>query len=67
MGNNQEVLKSLVDACSLEGVMEMLATICAEKAEHPGIDWQDPRSAQRWLSAATRLSQAKPFFERLGL
>ena len=67
MENNQDVLKDLVDACSLEGVMEMLATICAEKAEHLDADRQDQRSAQRWLSAATRLSQAMPFFERLGL
>lgn len=67
MGNDQEVLKGLVDARSLEGVMEMLATICAERAEHLGADWQDQRSAQCWLSAATRLSQAMPFFEQLGL
>jgi hypothetical protein len=67
MGNDQDVLKDLVDARSLGGVMEMLATICAEKAEHLGANWQDQRSAQCWLSAATRLTQAMPFFEHLGL
>jgi len=60
-------LEAFVDAHGLESVISMLAEICHEKAGHLRANRLDERKAQVRDSAATRVSHAHPFFERLGI
>jgi hypothetical protein len=53
----QTALEDLVDACGLEGVLYMLADVCADKAEHINHSWQDQVLARRWLLARTKCSK----------
>ena len=58
-------LELLVDASSLPLVIEMLAVICDEKADHLRSNWQDADAAKAWASAARYLDKvtaAKVFY-----
>lgn len=45
-------LELVIDATSLRSVLEMLAEICHEKADHLASNWQDHTSARAWVKAA---------------
>lgn len=60
----KENLESMIDGSSVSEVLDLLGTICAEKAQHIRENWQDEPMAQRWeragwqcdrLSDSTRL------------
>lgn len=50
-------LEGLVDATSLEAVIDALIRVCNEKAEHLEADWQDGTSAMAWNKAAAKLAK----------
>jgi hypothetical protein len=50
-----EELESIIDSASLADVVEALAEIAREKAEHIRSTWQDAATAKPWDSAAKRL------------
>jgi hypothetical protein len=50
-------LEMLVDRHGLKQVIDMLATICEEKAEHVSINWQDIHLARSWKRDANKLAQ----------
>lgn len=43
-----EDLEILVDSVGVRGVLEMLAQVCHEKADHIRTNWQDTVTAHRW-------------------
>lgn len=53
-----EFLEGAVDRLGLREVIEHLASICSEKAEHLRSNWQDERSAARWDADTERLERA---------
>jgi hypothetical protein len=53
-------LEQLMDAASLDTLVELLAEIAAEKAEHIRSNWQDPMTAKVWDAAARQLGRVKP-------
>lgn len=52
-------LEFIVDRCSLARVLEALAEICSEKADHIRTNWQDHATARPWDAAERKLSHIK--------
>lgn len=51
----REALERLVDARGLENVLELLAMVCSEKADHIRTSYSDNALADRWDNACNRL------------
>ena len=51
-------LEQHVNVHGVEGILECLLTICAEKEEHVLCNWQDKILAGEWATAYTILSLA---------
>jgi len=49
------MLETSVDASCLADVLDALAEICREKAQHLVANWQDQRAAGLWNRAASRV------------
>jgi hypothetical protein len=47
-GLDMEALEAMVDRHGVSGVLSMLSEICAEKAEHLRVNWQDRPAAGVW-------------------
>ena len=62
-----EALENLVDKTSLEDVVDSLAELCLEKAEHLESNWQDTKSASSWLKCAKILEKAIKDISNIGL
>ena len=59
-------LESMVDTVGLSAVLDALASICSEKADHVRTTWQDEGLARLWdksakvvLDSATRVHAVK--------
>ena len=50
-------LEGMVDSTDVSAVVEVLADICSEKAQHIIEAWQDRASAAVWSKAALRLQR----------
>lgn len=50
-------LETLIDQWSLRVVCEMLAEICADKADHLQTNWQDSPSARAWQQYGGQLNR----------
>lgn len=48
----EETLERLIDATSLSRVVDALASIGRQKAEHLRVNWQDGATAREWDRAA---------------
>lgn len=46
--SEKDALEALMDACSVESVLNALSDLCEEKAEHVESNWQAKELAQRW-------------------
>lgn len=51
-------LESIVDTYSLREVLDALAEMCREKAQHVTENWQDTTLAETWGSAADEVQSA---------
>jgi hypothetical protein len=49
--DNTDLLERIVDLHGLPKTLDMLADICAEKAEHLRTNWQDKGAAKDWEKA----------------
>jgi hypothetical protein len=58
MDNLERELEELVDRHGLKTVVDRLASVCWEKAQHVQENWQDKALATRWNQAANRLETA---------
>lgn len=52
-----EALEAMVDRSGIGAVLEALAEICREKAEHLRENWQDEVSARMWDRRASALER----------
>lgn len=52
----QTDLELLVDRVGLSSVVDALAQLCGEKAEHLRVNWQDKESAKVWNADGSKLS-----------
>jgi pyruvoyl-dependent arginine decarboxylase (PvlArgDC) len=59
-----EKLETMMDHRSLNSVLDVLATICREKAEHIRANWQDAATARPWDRAARRIDEVTALAER---
>jgi hypothetical protein len=50
-------LESLIDSTSLREVLDAIADICAEKADHIRCNWQDEATARPWADCGQRLQR----------
>jgi|SoimicMinimDraft_4_1059732.scaffolds.fasta_scaffold00004_19 hypothetical protein len=48
---NKETLEAIVDSMGLELTVHALGQICADKAEHIAVNWQDTNTAKPWAKA----------------
>ena len=55
-GHDKEI-ENLIDLYGLKHVMDAIAHICDEKAEHLLTNWQDKNTAVRWHENASRIYQ----------
>lgn len=62
-----DALEALIDRIGLPNVVECLASVCGEKAEHVRVNWQDARAAKSWGAAETHLNRAAERVRTLGL
>lgn len=60
-------IESLIDANSLLDVLVALECICAEKAEHIAVNWQDAHTARPWREASTIIGTALRKIEPKGI
>jgi hypothetical protein len=60
MSNNvmQLELEILVDSYGVKAVLEALAQVCREKADHIRTNWQDQATAEVWEQNADRIDVA---------
>jgi len=52
-----EQLEQLIDQNSLQGVLNTLADVCSEKADHLQSNWQDTFEANIWTCRAKAISK----------
>jgi hypothetical protein len=57
------VLEQIIDASSIERLLELIADVCHEKAEHLRSAWQDANAAKSWERDAAKLLKLAPKFE----
>ena len=53
--DNLAKLENEVDTGTLGGVIEILAMVCREKADHLRSNWQDEQAAKSWERDAKKL------------
>lgn len=58
LAHDKDVLEAMVDSTSLATVVELLAEICHEKADHVYVTWQDCELAAQWTRDAKKLLRA---------
>ena len=54
---HREELELMVDRYSVAEVLQALAQVCREKADHIRSNWQDQTTARSWDAAAVRLDK----------
>ena len=55
--DHKVMLETSIDSFSLADVLEAIAEICREKAQHLSENWQDERTARLWEHAANRVER----------
>ena len=61
----QDAIEAIFDRYQWSAVIEMLANICNEKAEHLRTNWQDKHTARRYETAARAFQRiADPLREK---
>lgn len=55
----EDALEKLVDATSINRVLESLVCVCRGKAIHLAVNWQDASTAKEWERLAQRLEHAR--------
>ena len=58
--SRKDEFEAMIDATTLQEVVEALAEIAFEKAAHLRENWQDERSAKVWEKAGERLNKLVP-------
>lgn len=53
-------LETLVDSIGLRATLELLASICHDKASHIACNWQDEPLAKVWRKQALRIERSLP-------
>ncbi len=64
---NQELfeqLERMVDKHAIEEVITALADVCAEKADHIAVNWQDHTLAATWSATSKELAAIASKLER---
>lgn len=54
----QDEIEQHIDRNSLSGIMDIIATICREKADHLQVNWGNRESAKVWAKAARQIEKA---------
>ncbi len=55
--NTLDIVECFIDQVGLPQFLELVAGICADKAEHASCNWQDADLAYRWRQAARRVER----------
>ncbi len=55
--SQKDELEIMIDRSSLHEVLNALADICAEKADHIRLSYQDSVTAKPWMQASKKLSK----------
>lgn len=58
-------LETLVDRYGLANLVEMLAIVCEEKADHIRANWQDRITANAWAAASREFDRCAPRIKKL--
>jgi len=53
-----DLIERAIDANGLQETLQMLSSICWEKASHVLTNWQDKKLASAWEKAATAIERA---------
>lgn len=56
--NVSEEIEKLIDASSLLDVLTAIELVCAEKADHIRLNWQDRTTASTWDAASKAVGVA---------
>jgi hypothetical protein len=62
---DKDSLEAIIDIHGLTNVVAMLSELCAEKAEHVLVNWQDEVLAKKWHRASAQLDQISTKLPRM--
>ena len=57
--SEKDVLESFMDLYSMETLLDVMAQISLEKAEHIAREWQDNALAKQWMAVGMKLDHVK--------
>lgn len=57
MNSLNDTLESLIDTHGLTHVLNAIAVVCSEKAEHLRTNWQDSAAAKDWDADAAKIEK----------
>lgn len=63
----QDTLEGLIDAATLDRVLETINEICILKSEHISAEWQDKGLARSWTKAGNKVFLAAQTAKKEGL
>lgn len=63
----RDMLEGMVDRWTLTAVLEELAAVCGDKAEHLRANWQDKESARVWDRMYNRVRTAEDVARKCGI
>lgn len=62
-----ETIEAMIDHSTLAEVLDVIGTICHEKAAHLESNWQDPTSAKHWRDSGNDIARLSArFVNRFG-
>jgi hypothetical protein len=54
---DRDTIEAFIDRHGLPAVLDMIAAICGDKAEHVAVNWQDSVTAKTWARDATLIAK----------
>jgi hypothetical protein len=51
------IVEDLIDRLTLRGLLDLVAQVCHEKADHLRANWQDEDAGKAWMRASLRLEE----------
>jgi hypothetical protein len=60
-------LETMIDADCVASLLQLLADLCADKAEHVQANWQDSKLAGYWYNLAHKIQCVSVYAEERGI
>jgi uncharacterized protein (DUF736 family) len=58
MASDQDTVEGLIDRLTLRGLLDLVAQVCHEKADHLRANWQDETAGHAWERVSETMEKA---------